>query len=162
MTEPENYQELAEVGDGLNMSPFNVMQNAEFREETIKFISSVESQQFRQREEAGARASAAEISPDRPHGSFLADQQRMTSFLAAEPQDIDVGRKTEAPAPKGIHLYPSPKQPKSFSGKKLQKSPLKPSNDSLLEHYKYEKQSKGSAAAPTLSDLFARGEAILS
>ena len=74
ITEPENYEQMEEVGDGLNMSPFNAVQNAEFREENIKFIETVEAQQFRQREEAGARASAAEISPDRPHGSFLADQ----------------------------------------------------------------------------------------
>ena len=42
MTEPENYEEMAEMGDGLNMSPFNAAQNAEFREETIKFIETVE------------------------------------------------------------------------------------------------------------------------
>lgn len=39
---------------------------------TVKFGQSIVSQS-RQREEAGARASAAEISPDRPIGSFLSD-----------------------------------------------------------------------------------------
>ena len=43
MTEPENYDEMAEVGEGLNMSPFNPEGNAEFREENIKFIETVES-----------------------------------------------------------------------------------------------------------------------
>lgn len=48
------------------------------------------------------------------------------------------------------------------------KSPLKPSNESLLEHYKYEKQSKSSAKGGSsatqqqLQDLMAQGEGILS
>ena len=41
-------------------------------EETVKFGQSIVSQS-RQREEAGARASAAEISPDRPIGSLLSE-----------------------------------------------------------------------------------------
>ena len=59
--------------------------------------------QSRQREEAGARASATEVSPDRPHGSFLAEEQRLTSFVAAQnyansgAHEADLmGRKTDA------------------------------------------------------------------
>ena len=50
-------------------------------DETVKFGHSIVSRS-RQREEAGARASAAEISPDRPIGSMLSDRQRMTSFIS--------------------------------------------------------------------------------
>ena len=37
----------------------------------------------RQREEAGARESVAEISPDRPPSSYLSHEQKMTSFKDA-------------------------------------------------------------------------------
>jgi len=55
-----------------------------------------------------------------------------------------MGRKTDAmPPTEGLNLVPistnsSPDRKKNS----LNKSPLKPSNESLLEHYKYEKQSK--------------------
>lgn len=75
----------------------------------------------------------------------------MTSFRAASSNKVDTeGRMTDASAPNGLTLHPvvvadGPSPTKLSTGHKLQLSPLKPSNESLLEHYKYEKQSKGSS-----------------
>lgn len=64
----ESGREDTEAG----MRPFDFDQEANGSDgaQTIKFGHSVVSQS-RQREEAGARASATEISPERPIGSFL-------------------------------------------------------------------------------------------
>ena len=61
--------------------------------------------------------------------------------------DNNLGRKSDANPPTfGINLYKSgghsPEKGFINSQSFMNKSPLKPSNDSLLEHYKYEKQSK--------------------
>ena len=128
------------------------------REEVIKFSHSSQS---RQREEAGARETPSEISPDRPQSSFLTEQQRMTSFTGKIPSSE--GHKKDAlEAPHILNFYPasSTASPDSKLGK-LAKSPLKPSNESLLDHYKYEKQSKGSSGHHSLSDLYTRGEGVL-
>ena len=78
----------------------------------------------------------------------------MTSFVAAQ-QELEsgavsnAGRKTDAQPPShAINLIAtsevigSPNKQLSSASKILNKSPLKPSNETLLEHYKYEKQSK--------------------
>ena len=61
-----------------------------------------------------------------------------------------------------MNLLPTQSPSSKAKSIKLGKSPLKPSNESLLEHYKYEKQSKVSSGHLSLSELYARGEGIIS
>ena len=64
----------------------------------------------------------------------------MTSFVAASQGLDNEGRKSDAPTSSSINLYKTGSNMMASPEKnKLIKSPLKPSNESLLEHYKYEK-----------------------
>lgn len=69
----------------------NVLASSD-RETVIKFSQSSMS---RQREEAGARETPAEISPDRPQGSFLTEKQKMTSFTGMMPPPEILGRHSD-------------------------------------------------------------------
>lgn len=125
------------------------------REAVIKFSHSSMS---RQREEAGARETPAEISPDRPLGSFLTEKQRMTSFTGMMPPPEMLGRKSDA-----VTHPPQIKNLQFASPNKLAKSPLKPSNESLLEHYKYEKLHKTGSndKKNSIHELYNRSELML-
>jgi len=85
----------------------------------------------------------------------------MTSFSGSIPSAFAKGSDVTVTA-QIMNLLPTQSPTSKTKSIKLGKSPLKPSNESLLEHYKYEKQSKVSSGHLTLSELYARGESIIS
>lgn len=71
----------------MDVSGTRVFDLDKIHEEPVKFNPSVVSQS-RQREELGARASAAEISPDRPLNFFLSDEQKMTTLVSSQHENV--------------------------------------------------------------------------
>lgn len=134
------------------------------------------SQISRQREQDGARASCCEISPERPESMH---QENKTTYLAHQssepaqqlddtieegkspfssnttaimsPSTMDIQKKQIPPEQMVDVKHVQPPMTISSHLSSLPNSPLKPSQESLLDHYKYEKHNKTNSITEMLN-----------